>query len=39
MSIPLPAAERTVREYVSKLKFDLEDMAIPLEFDPGSHAQ
>jgi transposase len=32
-------AERTVREYVSKLKFDLEDMAIPLEFDPGSDAQ
>jgi len=32
-------AERTVREYVSKLKFDLEDMAIPLEFDPGTDAQ
>lgn len=32
-------AERTVREYVSKLRFDLKDMAIPLEFDPGSDAQ
>jgi len=32
-------AERTVREYVRKLRFDLEDMAIPLEFDPGSDAQ
>ena len=32
-------AERTVREYVSKLRFSLEDMAIPLEFDPGTDAQ
>jgi len=32
-------AERTVREYVSKLRFNLEEMAIPLEFDPGSDAQ
>lgn len=32
-------AERTVREYVRKLRFDLKDMAIPLEFDPGSDAQ
>jgi len=32
-------AERTVRDYVSKLRFDLEDMAIPLEFDPGTDAQ
>ena len=32
-------AERTVREYVRKLRFDLEEIAIPLEFDPGSDAQ
>lgn len=32
-------AERTVRSYVRKLRFNLEDMAIPLEFDPGSDAQ
>jgi transposase len=32
-------AERTVRDYVRKLRFDLKDMAIPLEFDPGSDAQ
>ena len=32
-------AERTVREYVRKLRFDLKDMAIPLEFDPGNDAQ
>jgi len=32
-------SERAVRQYVSKLRFDLDDMAIPLEFDPGSDAQ
>jgi transposase len=32
-------AERTVRDYVRKLRFDLGEMAIPLEFDPGSDAQ
>lgn len=32
-------AERTVRKYVSKLRFNLEEMAIPLEFAPGTDAQ
>lgn len=32
-------AERTVRQYVSGLKTDLNAMAIPLEFDPGADAQ
>jgi len=32
-------SERTVREYVSKLKQDIGEMAIPLEFDPGADAQ
>ncbi len=32
-------AERTVREYVSKLRPRLNEMAIPLEFDPGADAQ
>ena len=32
-------SERTVREHVSKLKQDFGEMAIPLEFDPGSDAQ
>jgi transposase len=32
-------AERTVREYVSRLKQNYHEMAIPLEFDPGADAQ
>jgi transposase len=31
--------ERTVREYVSRLKPNLQEMFIPLEFDPGADAQ
>lgn len=31
--------ERTVREYVSRLKPKFQDMFIPLEFDPGTDAQ
>ena len=31
--------ERTVRHYVRKLKLDIGELAIPLEFDPGSDAQ
>jgi transposase len=32
-------SERTVRHHVSKLRMDLEELAIPLEFDPGADAQ
>jgi transposase len=32
-------AERTVREHVAKLKQTLEELSIPLEFDPGADAQ
>jgi transposase len=32
-------SERTVRQYVSRLKPNLQDMFIPLEFDPGADAQ
>ena len=32
-------SERTVRHHVSKLKVDFEELAIPLEFDPGADAQ
>jgi len=32
-------AERTVRQYVQKLKTEIQEMAIPLEFDPGTDAQ
>lgn len=32
-------AERTVREHVSRLRPRLNEMAIPLEFDPGADAQ
>lgn len=32
-------SERTVRQYVSRLRFNYKDMAIPLEFDPGTDAQ
>jgi transposase len=31
--------ERTVRQYVSRLKPNLQEMFIPLEFDPGADAQ
>ena len=31
--------ERTVRQYVSRLKPNLQEMFIPLEFDPGTDAQ
>jgi len=32
-------SERTVRLYVSRLKHNYQEMAIPLEFDPGTDAQ
>ena len=32
-------SERTVRQYVSQLKANLQQMFIPLEFDPGTDAQ
>ena len=32
-------SERTVRQYVSQLKTNLQQMFIPLEFDPGTDAQ
>ena len=32
-------SERTVREHVSRLRQDFSEIAIPLEFDPGSDAQ
>ena len=32
-------SERTVRQYVSQLKANLQQMFIPLEFDPGADAQ
>ena len=32
-------AERTVRQYVSKLRANYQEMSIPLEFDPGTDAQ
>ncbi len=31
--------ERTVREYVSRLRHNFQEMYIPLEFDPGTDAQ
>ena len=31
--------ERTVRQYVSRLRHNFQEMAIPLEFDPGADAQ
>ena len=34
-----PGAERTVRENVSKLRQNFNEMSIPLEFDPGADAQ
>jgi transposase len=32
-------SERTVRQYVSRLRHNYQELAIPLEFDPGTDAQ
>ena len=34
-----PGAERNVRDHVSRLRQDFSEVAIPLEFDPGTDAQ